>query len=51
MKRFHPTEIVIPLIVVVIYSQIVTPTPLLGAAIVFFVSQVIVRGIRNSIRA
>jgi hypothetical protein len=51
MKRFHPTEILIPLMVVVVYSQIVIPTPILGAAIVFFVTQVIVRGIRNSIRA
>jgi hypothetical protein len=49
MKRFHPVEIFIPLVAVVIYASVVSPTPVLGAVIVFIVSQVVIRGIRNSI--
>jgi hypothetical protein len=49
-RHFRPSEIIIPIIVVLVFSVIVSPTPLVGAVIVFFVTQVIVRGIRYSRR-
>lgn len=49
MKRFHPAEIIVPLMAVVVYASVVSPTPVLGAGIVFIVSQVLIRGIRNLI--
>ncbi len=49
-RYFRPSEIIIPIVVVIVFSIIVSPTPVVGAIIVFFVSQVIVRGIHNSKR-
>jgi hypothetical protein len=51
MKQFSSSEIVIPIIALVIYASLVTPTPVFGAMIVLIVSHVVVRGIRNSRRS